>query len=332
MIHSTLTTIYCLLTTLVDINPPDVQVLIQSGLEFSYVENFDSAQVYFDEVINLYPDNPAGYFFKAALLQLKMMDECQYFEEKEYLSLIKQTTKCAEKILKVEENLWAEFYLGSSYTYRAVYEGLKSNFFETFKYGVKGGRILQNIIKKDSTFYDAYLGVGTYEYFWARAARYLPILKLGGGDANEAIKKLHTAAAKSLYSGPTAKNSLVFIYGEEKNFSEADAIIDSLLSKYPEGKTFLWNKAGVEFKKENYLIAADLYNNLFSIYNSYNNKNYSNLAQCKLFIGKCFYQLEEKEKAKAALKDVIGFKKYADRYPEIKNYCREAYGLLSRIF
>ena len=332
MIYSVLIIVCCLFTSVDNLNPPEVQVLIQTGLKFAYAEEFDSAQIYFDEVIKLFPENPAGYFFKAALLQLKMMDQCQYLEEKEYLLLMDRTTQCAEKILEEKENLWAQFYLGSSYTYRAVYAGFKGDYFETFKYGVKGGRLLQNIIKKDTTFYDAYLGAGSFEYFWARAARYLPVLKLTGGDANEAIRKLHAASEKGLYSGPTASNSLVFIYGEEADFNKADSIIDSLLSKYPESRTFLWSKAELEFKKKNYRNAADLYSDLFSKYNVHNDKNYANLAQCKLLMGKCFYELKEKERAKEALKDVIGFKIHSENYPQIKEYCRQAYGLLSRIF
>ena len=60
-----------------DLNPPDVQALIKTGLDFSYVENFDSARFYFRRVVDLYPENPAGYFFEGALLQLKMMDGCR---------------------------------------------------------------------------------------------------------------------------------------------------------------------------------------------------------------------------------------------------------------
>jgi len=331
MIYSTLTALSCLFFTTTDLNAIDVQDLIKPGLQFAYVEAFDSAKSYFDKVISLHPENPAGYFFKAALLQVKMLDECQFSDEKEYLVLIKQVSKKSEEILEKEDNLWATFYLGSSYTYRAVFEGLKSNYFEAFRYGVSGGKILQSVIKKDSTFYDAYLGSGSYEYFWARAARYLPVLKLMGGDVNEAIRKLHVAAEKSLYSGPTAMNSLVFIYGEEGQYDKATNIINSLLIEYPQSRTLLWNKANLEFKKKNYRLAADLYNKIFAVYDSLGEKNYANLAQCQLFIGNCFYELKEKEKAKEALKEVIGFKKYADQYPQIKKYCRAAYGLLGRL-
>ncbi|MEO0123405.1 MAG: tetratricopeptide repeat protein [candidate division WOR-3 bacterium] len=311
------------------LNPPEIQNLIQNGLNLAYTEDFDSASLYFDKVIEIYPENPAGYFFKAALLQLKMMDGCHFNDEKEYINLIKKVRTLCEDILKREDNLWAEFYLGSSFAYQAVYEGLKKNYLETFNYGVKGGRILQSITKKDSLFYDAYLGAGTYEYFWARASRYLPFLNLADGNVDEAIKKLHIAAEKSLYSGPTARNSLVFIYGEEKKFDIATRIIDSLLLQYPDSKTFHWNKAELEFKKKNYEVALSIYKWLFDQY--IGDANYSNLAQCKLYIGKCYYELENRAEAKKALKEVIGYKKYQDKYPKIKEYCREAYSLLSRL-
>jgi tetratricopeptide (TPR) repeat protein len=332
MIYSLLTALLCVSSISSDLNPPEIQELIISGLERAYVEQFDSAQIFFDEVIDSHPQNPAGYFFKAALLQFRMMDESQFSDEEEYLALLRKTIRISEAILANEDNLWAEYYLGSSYTYRAVYEGMKNDYFETFKYGVKGGKILQDIIKKDSTFYDAYLGAGSYEYFWARAARYLPILKLGGGDVDEAIRKLHVAADKAVYSNRTAQNSLVFMLGEEKNYSLAHAINDQLLALYPGSRTFLWSKADLEFKQEIYRAAIETYGELLDRYETENETNYSNIAQCKLFIGKCYVKLDEKDEARAALKDVVRLKPHADKYPLINDYCREAYVLLSRIF
>jgi tetratricopeptide (TPR) repeat protein len=331
MLQPVLLAACCLLSIPVDLNSPEVQDLLQSGLTFAYVEEFDSAAPYFDEIIECYPDNPAGYFFKAALLQVKMLDRCRYDEEEEYLSLMRAAIHRSEDIVEHGDNLWAEFYLGSSYTYRAVHEGLKGNYWETFNYGVKGGRILQDIIEKDSTFYEAYLGAGSYEYFWARASRYLFIPNLGGGNVAEAIRKLHVAAEKSQYSGPTAKNSLVFIYGEEKMFAAADRIIEELLNTYPRGKTFLWSKAELNFKEHNYRSALQSYAELFARYNAENTRNYANLAQSKLYMGKCYIELGEMTNARAVLKDVIGYKTQAGEYPKIKEYAREAYSLLSRI-
>ena len=313
-----------------DLNPTEIEGMLRNGLDHAYVENFDSAGFFFKTVINGNPDNPAGYFFYGALLQFKMMDECHYDHEQEYLLLMDQAEKTACRILDKEQNQWAEFYLGSVYTYRAVYEGYKKNYFETFRYGVKGGAILQSMIKQDSTFYDAYLGAGTYEYFWVRAARYLPVLKLTGGNLEKAIHKITIAAQLSKYSAPTALNSLVFIYSEEKQYAAADSVIGTLLNKYPGSRTFLWNKADLAFKKNDFVNALEAYNDLFDRYHDYDPPNYSNLAQCKLQIGKCLLKLGEKALAINSWKEVIAYKQYGDRYPKIKDYCREAYALLSR--
>ncbi len=320
-----------LLCISIELNSPDVEYLIKSGLEYSYVEQFDSAHYYFNQVKEKYPENPAGYFFSAALIQLKMMDECQFLDEDEYNGLMRETIKRSQTILSEEGNIWAKYYLANAYIYQAVYKGFRKEYFETFKLGMKGGRMMQELVREDSAFYDAYLAAGTFEYFWARASRYLPFLNLGGGDVEGAIGKLITAAQKSIYSGPTARNSLVFIYGEEGQYEKAEVIVDDLLEEYPGSRTFMWNKAELEFKRENYRAAASAFEDLYERYDAHNEKNYANLAQCRLYIGKCLAELGDKENARINLKAVIGFKEHSDMYPQINGYCREAYALLNRL-
>lgn len=314
-----------------DLNLPEVEFALRAGLEHAYLEQFDSARFYFDEIARNHPQNPAGYFMNAALLQLKMMDECRFDDEDEYYGMMRKAVKLAQDILTKEDNSWARFYLASAYTYQAVYKGYRRDYFETLKLGVKGGRMMQELTQEDSMFYDAYLAAGTFEYFWARASRYLPFLNLGGGDVDGAIRKLHIAAEKSLYSGPTARNSLVFIYNEEGQYVKAESIVDDLLAEYPTSKTFLWNKADLEFRRKNYRKAADLYEILYDRYDANDERNYSNLAQCRLYIGKCLAELGEKDDARKNLKGVIKLKEHSKEYPQIKGYCREAYALLNRL-
>ncbi|UCG29771.1 MAG: hypothetical protein JSV53_09750 [candidate division WOR-3 bacterium] len=320
-----------LLGVSVELNPPEVEQLAKTGLEYAYVEQFDSARYHFNEIKVKYPQNPAGYFFDAALIQLKMMDECQFGQEDEYYFLMRQAINLAQTILSEDNNIWAKYYLANAYAYQAVYKGFRKEYFETFKLGVKGGRMMQELVREDSTFYDAYLAAGTYEYFWARASRYLPFINLGGGDIEGAIEKLHIAARNSIYSSPTARNSLVFIYGEEGKFEVAEKIVDSLLVEYPASRTFMWNKAELEFKRKNYRVAAGAFEDLYKRYDAHNEKNYANLAQCRLYIGKCLAELGEKDNARENLKAVIAFKEHSDKYPQINGYCREAYALLNRL-
>ncbi|MBN2621519.1 tetratricopeptide repeat protein [candidate division WOR-3 bacterium] len=315
-----------------ELNPPELQETVLAGLQHAYIDNYDSAMVFFQDVRNTYPDNPAGFFFSAALVQLEMMDACHYDHAEIYLGYLQQAIDKAQIILEQRDDYWARFYLGSCYTYRAVYEGLQKNYYATFTYGVKGGKILKELIEKDPSFYDAYLGAGTYEYFLARAARYLPILNLGGGDVPEAIHKIHLAATNSIYSGPTAYNSLAFIYSEEKEYARADSIIDHLLTDHPNARTFLWTKANLEMKQERFGSAAAIYRMLHDVYIELPAPNYANCAQCKLLEGTCYYKSDDPDAARDAFRTVISYKEFADRFPVINDYSREAYGLLTRIY
>lgn len=324
-------TIVLLCLSLLDLNPPEIEQAIKAGLEHAYVEGFDSARYYFEEVTRVRPLNPAGYFFCGALMQLQMMDECRFDEEAAYYDMMRKTVRLAEGILAEENSSWARFYAANAYIYQAVYKGYRKDYFEAFKLGHNGGRMMQALIKDDPLFYDAYLAAGTFEYFWARASRYVPFFNLGGGDIPGALNKLDLAADRSLYSGPTARNSLVFVYGEEGEFEKAAAVVDSLRKEYPASKTFLWSKADLEFKRRDYRAAAVLYEELYAMYDASADKNYANLAQCRLYAGKCLAALDEKDEARAHLKEVIKFKEHSDRYPQIKDYVREAYNLLNRL-
>jgi len=304
---SALFTLYCLLTTAPNLNPPEVQALLQSGLAFAYVEEFDSAAVYFDELIERYPQNPSGYFFKAALLQVKMLDRSDYRAEEEYLSLMRTAIHRSEDILEHENNLWAEFYLGSGYTYRAVHEGLKGNYWETFKYGVKGGRILQNIIKKDSTFYDAYLGLGSYHY-WAsvttKALRWLPFFR---DERKRGIEEVKLSAEKSLYSKESALYGLIYIYLEEKEYDQAIRLSREMNQQFPESKLFLWPLAEALYLKKEWMNSIACYQQILKLIQNPDPSGYFNTIECRHRMAESYLHLKMYDKCKEECEKILKY-------------------------
>ncbi len=307
----------------IDLNSPQVQDYILKGLEYAYVESFDQAGAWFDSVKNNYPENPAGWFFKAALLQVYMMDGCRNDRETEYYELIDSAIARANKNLDNDQNPWALYYLGSSYTYRAVYEGSKKNYWTAFSLGLKGGKLLKKLIELFPEFYDGYLGAGSFDYFWARASRYLPVLKLVG-DFNKGVEEITIAKNKSIYSRVTAQNALVWIYIQEGKFSNGIPLAEGLLKEYPNSRTFLWSMAGIHMANKKYELAQSYYEKLYAIYDSLDEKNYANMAQSRLYIAKCLFELKKNKEARIACDQVIGFYRHRDQYPQIVSYVNEA--------
>ncbi len=315
--------IYLLLLFNVDLNPPPLQTQLLNGLKYAYVESFEQAQVYFDSAKTVYPGNPAGWFFKAALIQVYMMDACKNDREAEYYELIDSVIMIATRIIEKEENPWAQYYLGSAYTYKAVYDGSKRNYWSAFTLGLKGGKILKRLIEIYPDFYDAYLGAGSYDYFWARASRYLPVLKLVG-DFTKGVEEIKVAMEKSIYSRVTAQNALVWIYTQEGKPGEGLEMAEKLLKNYPRSRTFLWSMGGILVANKKYQQALPTYETLYAIYDSLNVKNYANLAQSKLYIAKCLFELKKFKECRKACDDVIFFYRYRDAFPQIIDYVNEA--------
>lgn len=306
-----------------DLNPPGAESLILKGLEYAYVESFAQADAWFDSVRRTWPDNPAGWFFKAALLQVYMMDGCRTDREAEYYELIDSTVEKASRIAGSEKNPWAQYYLGSASTYRAVFEGSKKNYWVAFSLGMKGGKIMKRLIENYPEFYDAYLGAGSYDYFWARASRYLPVLRLVG-DFTKGATEITAAMNKSTYSKITGQNALVWIYTQEGRFTEGIELARDLVKDYPNSRTFLWSMGGIFLASKQYEDAIGVFERLYSIYDSLNEKNYANLAQCRLYVARCLFELDRTEECLKTCDEVIGFYRYRSSFPQITNYVNEA--------
>ncbi|RKX69060.1 hypothetical protein DRP53_09305 [candidate division WOR-3 bacterium] len=291
-----------LLLLTIDLNPPHLVELIQKGLECAYVERFTEAEAYFDSVIISFPDNPAGYFFKAALIELYIMDTYDYHREKEFFALIDTTIGKARRVLKKEGNGWAQFYYASALVYRAVYEGFKRNYWATFYHGIKGGREMRRVIEYDSTLYDAYLGIGVYEYFWATASRYLPILKLFG-NWEDGVRKIEIAKDSGQFAAVTAMNALCWIMTVEKRPDVAVALAETLIGRYPSSRTFRWTLARAYLAAGRADEAIAIYRELLNYYQQV--KNTTNIAQVNLDIARCLIVAGREGEAKTHLEVVL---------------------------
>jgi tetratricopeptide (TPR) repeat protein len=101
----------------------------------------------------------------------------------------------------------------------------------------------EDIIEKDSSFYDAYVGVGTYYYWSSRKTafiRWLPFIK----DYRElGISMLIAGAEHSEYNRFAAVSALISIYLDAEEYKMAEKWSRYGLKYYPENRIFLWGIA-----------------------------------------------------------------------------------------
>ena len=63
------------------------------------------------------------------------------------------------------DDLSARFFVGGAYGYKARYLALQEKWWPAYRTGRRGVKQLEEVVKRDPDFADAYLGLGIYHYY-----------------------------------------------------------------------------------------------------------------------------------------------------------------------
>lgn len=268
----------------IEAEPAHLQELRVSGVEALYNLDYDKALKDFKEIVQLYPDNPAGPQLLAARLWAKTLYETRRLQSSlyssqgfyssgddkvdpkviaEFRSLTREARRLAElRLKKNPKDIEALDWL-------ALVEGLKASFeeaverrhFAALKDGNDAVDGHREVLKLDPTRIDANITLGLYEY--AVASLPLPIKIIAGitgfrGSKKKGLQLIERVAREGRWSRDDAKTLLIVLYTREKRYPEALAHARELTAKYPRNYLFrleaadaLVSQAEVERKNKN---------------------------------------------------------------------------------
>lgn len=225
----------------IDVNaqPDSTHQLTLQGIDYASTLQYEKAIDVFDKIISLEPNDPKGYFLKSAayfwVFSTDMHNESVGDTLKEWS--FKAVEVAEARLDENEDDIDARFFLGGAYGTLGRYYGITKSFLKAYWYGQKGKNYLEEVIESDSTYYDAYLGLGIYHYLADVLPKFVKILSfLFGvdGDRDKGIYELNLAAEKGVYTKTEAMFFLSAIYTyREKEYEKAVEILTKLLNKYP---------------------------------------------------------------------------------------------------
>ena len=291
-----------------DYENPRIQAVVLEGIHSSFREDYALAESSFQTLIRMAPEDPAGYFFLAALYHAQMIDYESDFREKELYENVKIAKKLArQRIKENKKDAWAHVILGNSYGVKAVYNATKGEWWSGLNEGLSAKSALKKAIQLDPELYDAYVGLGSYHY-WAsvktRALWWLPFI---GDHRQRGISQTKLAHEKSIFSSAAAASGLIWMYISEKQYDQAISLAQEMQSEYPAGKSFLWPLAQAYFEKRNWNDALSTHQNLLERlerdHRSGNPDQSYNLVECRFHIANSLF--------------ILG------RYPECDSVCQE---------
>jgi tetratricopeptide (TPR) repeat protein len=256
---------------------------IDLGTNLHYKESYEV----FQKLIELEPENPRGYFLRSAIYFWMFSEDVKNEEVGDkFRDLSYEAVEVGEARLEKNENdIDAMFFLGGAYGSLGRYYALTKSYLNAYWYGKKGKNYLEDVIEMDSTYYDAYLGLGMYHYLADVLPRFVKILSviLGmEGNREQGIQEIKLSAEKGLYTKTEAMFFLGALYTyREDRYEEAIEIFNELLEKYPQNPGALLTLGRCYANMGQCDMAEASFNNILK------NKE----SQSRLPRGSVFYQL-----------------------------------------
>ncbi|MCK4353523.1 hypothetical protein KAW65_08980 [candidate division WOR-3 bacterium] len=268
---------------------------ILQGIDYIYEEHYDSAYKEFNTLITLYPEDPEGYFYLSSLFETLLSFEPNPEMRMQLDSIADIGVRLAENKLKLENNAYNLFYLGSTYGERAVQRALKGDWLGCFIDAIGVKKNLELALKEDSTLFDIYMGYGLYDYYLGKYLSFIPKLQ---GKKTKGIQELELAANLSKYAKNTATFFLIKIYIVEGMYNQAMQTINKFRQIYPENIGLLYDEAEANFYLKNWSQTIESCKQSLSFSELKKPKNRRNRSSCYLLLGQTYYKIKNFNKAK----------------------------------
>jgi tetratricopeptide (TPR) repeat protein len=291
-----------------------LEAMVDSTINQTYNYRFDDALQTTAGMIAMYPEDPEGYLYRCGIYWKMMKEGCDNPGDSTLSKikvLIDQACRFSElKLGADKENVKGLFYYAGALVYRAKYEMMKSDWFGVMADGNKARKLLEKAVAIDPHFYDAYSGIGAFNFYTANLPWYLrPIAVMMGisGNGELAVTQLKTAAQKGKYSKAEAADFLAsVVYLKERKYDDAIFVMRNLHREYPGNLNFIRELCTTFCRVGRYTEAihyADLALEHPAIVDTCCK---TSLAYIRLYRGVSFEKLNQKDKAIADFEIVAG--------------------------
>lgn len=267
--------LFFLIATYITAKPYEPNNIDRQIINYTFNEEFDKAIQLSQEQIKISSNSPKYYYYyintkileyykKVAELDPDKRDAGRKNLNKELINYCETVLNKFDKSKLDTEN---KFYLGSIYAYLGRINGIDGSWWSAFRNGQKSRNIMEEVLKENPQFFDAYLVLGMLYYYADRLSGITGFIAgvLGmSGDRNKGLDYLKVAYEKGkLTYGQTALTLIEIFTSLEDNDFEAIKFYEDFLNKFPKNKrtlnAYCQRLIGIyEFKKLSSLINSDL--------------------------------------------------------------------------
>ncbi|HOX22793.1 MAG TPA: hypothetical protein PLL10_04955, partial [Elusimicrobiales bacterium] len=237
----------------------------ENGIKAMYALDFKGAEEEFRWLLVSGPAHPAGSLALACLLWWRMSQnfdvEQKPFElESDFFDYAEQAIDKSEALIKVSKSAQIYFTLGTSYGIVGRWYALQKRWWKAYVYGSKAKKFLDKAVDINPEAYDAYLGMGIYNYYGDTipGVLKLPALFLIRGDKKKGLEQIRLTAQKGRFFRTEAKLFLINILVQfEKQYPEALRVAQSMIAEQPDNVFFQFVEVLTRYNSHDWMGAID---------------------------------------------------------------------------
>ena len=218
---------------------PVVDSLLETGITETIDQNYSEAKSTFIQLDKLFPELPLGKIYITNVYIAQAFDYSCEFQTDTIDYYLGAARKEAENLVnKNDKNIWNQYSLALCEGIYSYFQALNNNWISAFTNGLNSISGFQECLKLNTNFYDAYTALGTYKYWRSRKTQIVKWLPFVPDEEDDGIKYLSMAIDHSTYTKYMAVNSLIWIYIDRKNFSNAEKLALIALKRFPDSRQF----------------------------------------------------------------------------------------------
>jgi len=316
----------------VSMDSEEVGQIILQGVKYVHRDETFKAVDEFKKLIELFPNDPIGYFLVSAAFQNMMDDYRNYSYSDEFNKYMDMAIEKGEE-RKKRGNLTAYdcLYLGGAIGYRGINKALTGDWFGAFVDGLKGKGYLEKALELDPELYDVYYGLGTY-HFWkslkSRIFWWLPFVK---DNRQMGIDMIKLAIEKGRYSKEDAKIALVRIYVENKEYQNAFDMIEKLSQSQPDKPFLLWFLGRAQFETKMYAGAINSYRTLLEVLIASPYYHPEGEVECRYWLALAYFENENFEDSQKQIDAILVLERETPENENISQFVKKAKELRKKI-
>jgi tetratricopeptide (TPR) repeat protein len=211
---------------------PIVHDYFQRSIGLVFHEKHEACLQMLKQFSHSYPDHPAPDFLKAACYQSYM----NTFRTNRFTAIMDQHVDTAIskglRLLKHSDDPWLHFYVGASYGFRALNRFRRHAWINALLNMKSSIDHLKTVLAKAPNLYDAYMGIGVYNYWRTARSNFICTVAFWMNDRREiGLQQLQFVLVNGVYAPHETSYNLIATLIDAGRFDSALNLVDQNIAR-----------------------------------------------------------------------------------------------------